>query len=223
MRTLVLCLVLLLGIRAQASDFQLRVHLGNGQTQSLPHDQIRRIVFSGLHSGGSDSLAPSIQQVCLEDTPESGARALEALVSDPSGVAGVEVLYTLNGGSESSAALTLAGGELWTGSLPGLPAPGQVVYRLRAVDASPAGNSGESPACQYAVLELGAPTLSISGPASGQILLSWTALPGAQLYNVYESSSLDGEELLLLGTEATSVVLPALVGVTRIYRVRALY
>jgi hypothetical protein len=73
---------------------------------------------------------------------------------------------------------------------------------------------------EYADRDLDAPVVGIS-ISEGQVLLSWSTVPGAFRYNVYEcSNGYGGAESFVLSTEATSVLLP-LEGEAGFYRVRA--
>jgi hypothetical protein len=63
----------------------------------------------------------------------------------------------------------------------------------------------------------------ISNPADGTVVLSWTAVPGATSYSVFETDSYGGAANLVLSTVATSVTLPTLVDSRRIYTVRSVH
>ena len=206
-----------------AAGLAVGTYQGSITITSNDPDEATTVIPVTLTVTPPDSQGPAIGHICLGDTWDDQPRPLAATISDPSGVASATLHYGINGGGEQSQALAPAGGDLWTGSLPGVPAPGTVAYHLSAVDASSYANSTVSPPCAYDLLVLGAPVAVISNPADGTVVLSWTAVPGATSYSVFETDSYGGAANLVLSTAATSVTLPTLVDSRRIYTVRSVH
>jgi hypothetical protein len=94
-------------------------------------------------TSSSTDLGPPL---VLHDGPElyegaAGDFAVQADLIDISGIASTWLRYTVDGGPLDSVAGTLVSGDTWQYTVPG-QAPGALVeYSLRAVDASPAGNT----------------------------------------------------------------------------------
>lgn len=206
-----------------AANLTLGTYTGFVTVTSNDPDEASVTVPVTLIVGNPDQTAPLIVVDCLGDSYSDQARLVEATISDASGVASASLLFTVDGGAQQSVALGNAGGNLWTGNLPGQSAPSLVSYRVQAVDASPAGNSGQSALCSYNVLVLGATTAQITLLTPAQAQLSWTAVPGATSYKVYSAPSYDAAWSLEGSTAGTSLSVAVGADELRVYQVRAIH
>ena len=165
--------------------------------------------------------APNISLTCLGDTWSDLARPVSATITDAADVASAQLLYSINGGAQQSVAMTLTGGSTWTGSLPGLSAPGAVSYQVVTTDDD--ANKDVSAAYSYALIVLSAPAVQVSLAQYGQLTISWAAVAGATLYNVYSAPALNQPYTLTATTSATSLTLTANPGEKRVFKVCAVH
>lgn len=206
-----------------ATDLGVGTYTGSITITSNDPDEGSVVVPVTLIVGSADTQGPTINLTCLGDTYDDQPRAVMAAITDASGVASASLLYSVNGGAQQSVVMSPAGGDNWSGTLPGVGAPGSVSYQATAVDASPNQNSSTSSSCQYALLVLIAPVAQISYPATGQIVLNWSSVPGATQYKVYQSAALGGSYTLILTTSATTATIAAPADAVRIYKVGATF
>ena len=204
-----------------ATGLAIGTYTGTITIASNDPDEATTVVPVTLIVGNPDTQGPSISLSCLGDTYDDLPRAVTAAITDASGVQSASLLYSINGGAQQSAAMAPAGGNNWTGTLPGVAAPGTMAYQVSAVDASSNHNSSSSSPCQYNLLALVAPVLQIANPANGTVVLSWPAVPGATQYGVYQTTTLGGPYTLIATTAATNATLTADPDAVRIYRVTA--
>jgi len=212
-----------LGVNLSAAGLSAGTYTGQVAIASNDPDEATVVVPVTLIVGSVDTTAPAISVDCLGDTWSDQPRAVAATISDASGVASASLLVSVDGGATQSYALSAAGGDQWTGLLPGLPAPAGVVWQVQAVDASPAGNSGSSAFCSYQVLPLGVPVAQVALDGAGGALVSWTAVPGATAYMVYVAPAPDGPWSPAGSTAGTSLLLPVGDNETRVVRVTAIH
>lgn len=67
--------------------------------------------------------------------PEAGATAtISCVASDPDGIGGMTLFYSVNGGAFASTSMSTAGGGLYTGSIPGQVAGAVVQFYTRGTD-----------------------------------------------------------------------------------------
>ncbi len=97
----------------------------------------------------ADNTPPSITHTCLGDPLDLAPRLVTAFVTDPSGVAEVNLLARVNGGAYSSSAMLPTGGGSYEGVLSVGSWNDTVEYFIEAIDASPNSNAGASPVCDY--------------------------------------------------------------------------
>ncbi len=62
--------------------------------------------------------------------------AVQAIALDGDTVTGIDVIFSVDGGVETSVALATTGSGSWTGGIPGQPSPATVAYRIEATDSS---------------------------------------------------------------------------------------
>ncbi|MBN2495811.1 MAG: right-handed parallel beta-helix repeat-containing protein [Deltaproteobacteria bacterium] len=106
-----------------------------------------------LHSftviaSGEDLQGPEIQHTPIADGVPAGADvAVEAQVTDSSGVASVALFYRISGQSAfSQLAMELDSGQTYTASIPGQMVTAQGVdYYIQATDSAPAANAASHP------------------------------------------------------------------------------
>ncbi len=210
-----------LTVSFDATDLTAGTYTGLITLSSNDPDESSVVVPVTLLVGSADQTPPLISLGCLGDSWTDQPRPVTATITDASGVASASLLFSVDGGTPQSSALTAVGGDQWTGNLPGLAAPAAVQYQVQAVDASPAGNTALSAACNYQLLLLGLPQVQIQLLAGSSIQLSWTSIPGALAYNVYSAPSQGGAWSLAGSTTGTSLTLPAGADELRIFQVRA--
>ncbi|MFO7914387.1 MAG: S8 family serine peptidase [Candidatus Krumholzibacteriales bacterium] len=106
----------------------------------------------------ADITPPEIVHYPLPNTPdETGPYTVEATVTDNVGVdpAGVFLTYNKNGGANTTITMTNAGGDLYTGDIPGPAALGDVFnYYIRARDAAAVPNTAREPESGYHSFEI---------------------------------------------------------------------
>jgi hypothetical protein len=158
--------------------------------------------------GTLDDQPPLIDHACLGNTHSPGPRTVLAQISDPSGVAAAALVFTVDGGAPQTLAMTPLGGDTWQADLPGQPAPASVLYYIEASDASPAGNSGATAGCSYAVLQPATPQLTVTTLAPTLVQLDWNPVPGALSYRIYRAADLGSTWSLIASTTETTLQLP---------------
>ncbi len=160
--------------------------------------------------GSGDVEGPVIGHSCLPDTYDEGPRTVNATITDESGVASATVVYSVDGGGDQYAAMSLIIGDIWAGTIAGQPGGSDVVYHIEAVDASPNANTSSSSDCYYSVLiqSVDAPVVSIEVLDPNNVMVSWDAVPDATAYRVYTSTDAYGSYTLLTETTDTFAVLP---------------
>ena len=110
------------------------------------------IVQIPVVTAGPDLWPPLITHTPLTNTTSSGPYAVNATITDYSGVASATLYYNVNGGAYSQVAMTNPSANNWTGNIPGQPAGSTIGYYIRAVDASPQANAGNTPTYEFLVL-----------------------------------------------------------------------
>lgn len=103
-------------------------------------------------TAGPDLWPPLITHTPLTNTTSAGPYAVNAVITDYSGVASASVFYSTNGGGFTEVPMTNVGGNNWTGNIPGQAAGTQISYYIHAVDASPQNNAGNTPTYTFMVL-----------------------------------------------------------------------
>jgi agmatine deiminase len=143
-----------------------------------------------------------IGMLYVEHVPVSGAvpagapTTIEAQIIPYSGQAMIAdsalVYYRLNGGQYTPVTMSHVNTYTWQGSIPGQPAGTEIAYYLHAVDQS--GRQANHPYIGapdphiFTTEGLMTPTVMIDA-SSGQIVLTWSPVPGATSYTVYSSAS----------------------------------
>jgi len=199
-----------------ATNLTVGTYTGTVTVTSNDPDEATVSVPVTLVVGNPDTQAPTISMICLGDEWTDQPRVVSASITDASGVSAASLLFSVNGGTQQSVAMS-AFGSVWNGSLPGVSAPGTVSYQVSATDAN--NNTGLSSACSYTIQILAEPAVQISYPGADQVTLSWTAVPGAISYNVYSAPSGNGPWTLLGNSSATTATYPVATDEARMYRV----
>lgn len=96
-------------------------------------------------------------------------------------------------------------------------------YKVRALGSISAANSAYSEAAS-GICKLSRPSVTLkNSDSSGQVVLSWSKVTGAQSYEVYRADSKNGDYVYLKSTESTKTIDSAgELGVTYYYKVRAI-
>ncbi|HEX7344621.1 MAG TPA: C25 family cysteine peptidase, partial [bacterium] len=105
-------------------------------------------------TSGPDLWPPLIVHTPLTNTTSPGPYVVDATITDYSGVASATIFYNVNGGAFAQVAMTNPSANDWTGNIPGQPAGSDISYYIRAVDASPQSNAGNSPTYNFLVLAM---------------------------------------------------------------------
>lgn len=142
---------------------------------------------------------PQIVHAGLNDieTELAGDYAVDATVTDESGLLSVDLVYDAGAG-DVTVAMTNAGGDLWTADIPHQPAGTAVSYYITATDAGPNSVVGTSATFGFDVVSIAWPPQNVvaSDGAYGQTTVTWSspAAPAASRPAGLDDPSLSSKE-----------------------------
>lgn len=162
--------------------------------------------IDAVHLDEGDAVPPTFKSVSGPADPvELGPGIpVQAEVRDDVDVAGVDVLWRIEGSGIDRAALSRVGGDLWTGEIPAVPPDSRLTWWLEATDG--ANTATTSP--QQSRVYLPAPT-GLSGPServvARSVELSWVP-PTSSFTRVDHVVYADG--VAVVETSGSTVTVP---------------
>jgi len=156
--------------------------------------------------GDSDYIAPLIEHVALNDveTELAGDYAVDATITDDSGVASADLVYDAGAG-DVTVGMTNVSGDLWTADIPHQAAGVTVTYHITATDAGPNAATGQTGDYSFDVVSIAWPPTNVvaTDGGYGQTTVTWSspAAPAASRPAGLDDPSLSSKERDRLETE----------------------